>query len=186
MTAGSDALKQLDGPRVDTRRALRRAVRIACWDDLAREVERVERASRPPPEGSGVRVTGNWSVGQILDHLARTIERSMDGFGPVTQATPESSRDGTAQHQRKSRMLTLPMSVNGPSVALPGQIDPAMQMWTNDGAARLLGAIKRVRDKHPMDKPSPTLGAMTNAEWETFHLRHAELHLSFVVLGEWR
>src|SRR5262245_13762660 len=78
MSAGADAMKRLDTAFVDTRRAQRRAVALASFDELAREVERVERASRP--DGEGLRVTGNWSAGQILEHLGKTIEKSMDGF----------------------------------------------------------------------------------------------------------
>jgi hypothetical protein len=194
MTAASDALKHLTTPRVDASAAPRRSVVVGSWDDLSCEVERVERASRP--DGEGLRVTGNWSAGQILEHLARTIERSIDGFGaaPPTPPTPPTvrgarlfGRRGAPEDvYRKSRALTLPMSPGSESAAAPGEIDPAAQVWTRDGAARLGAAIRRAREGHAMDKPSPTLGRMTRADWETFHFRHAALHLSFVAFGEWR
>jgi hypothetical protein len=36
----------------------------------------------------------------------------------------------------------------------------------------------------PLQPAHPLLGAMTRDEWREFHLRHAELHLSFFVLTD--
>ncbi len=195
MSSGAEALARLTTARVDTRHAVRRAVVLARLDDLSREVERVEKAARA--EGEGLRVTGNWSVGQIMVHIARLIERSMDGFGalPVSEhplpgglraiaAKAQRAGDVAAERIARNRMLTTPMQPCGPSAALAGEIDPPMFVWTPDGAAQLRGALGRVRDKHPMDKPSPTLGRLSVDEWLAIHLRHAELHLSFITLGE--
>ena len=178
MTTGAEALRHLTTPRIDTRTSQRRAVAIPSWDVLAQEVDRVERAAAP--DGEGLRVTGNWSAGQILDHVARAIERSMDGF-----VGPHPVRPGTnGAAERKSRMLSLPLAPAGPSIACAGDIEPPVQVWTPDGAAHIRTALNRVRENHPLDKPSPMVGPLTQQEWTTFHLRHAALHLSFIVFGE--
>ena len=197
MSSVAEALARLTTARVDTRHAERRAVVLATLDDLSREVERVEKAASA--EGEGLRVTGNWSVGQIMVHIARLIERSMDGFGalPVSEhpipgglraiaAKAQRAGDAAGERIARNRMLTTPMHPCGPCAALVGEIDPPVFVWTPDGAAQLRAAVGRVRDKHPMDKPSPTLGRLSGDEWLAIHLRHAELHLSFITLGERR
>jgi hypothetical protein len=194
--SGADALKGLRTARVDTRAAERRRVRVENWDDVRAEIDRIERASQT--EGEGLRVTGNWSAGQILVHIARAIERSMDGFGGppesdrIRAATAAGRGDRvalaralSAEGSLKSRLLSHIHQPGGESIAGPGEIDPPAQAWTNEGAARLRGAIERVRMGQPMNRPSPTAGPFSAQEWETFHWRHAALHLSFVVLGEW-
>ena len=180
MTTGAIALSALNTPRVDTRSAQRRDASPTSFDDLAREVDRIELCSTP--DGSGLRVTGNWSAGQILEHLAKSIERSMDGFG----ALPLTPRAVQSQRARRAALLSGPMSPAGPSIALPGEIDPAEHVWTRDGAARLRVALSRIRDGHPMNRPSPTIGPLAPSDWASLHLRHAALHLSFIILGQSR
>jgi hypothetical protein len=197
MTGGAPALARLTTARIDTRHAERRALTLSTLDDLAREIDRIEHASRP--EREGIRVTGNWSAGQIFEHLTRLIERSMDGFHelPASERPAPGGLRGipvraelaaatTAERALRTRLLAGPMQPGGPSMALPGEIEPPIQMWTNDGAARLRNVLGRIRAAHPMDKPSPTLGRLTPEEWTTLHLRHAELHLSFILLGQRR
>ncbi len=197
MTAGAQALAGLTTARVDTRSAERRPLALATPDDLARETDHIESCSRP--DGEGIRVTANWSAGQIMDHLARLIERSMDGFGaaPASErptpsglraiaARAELATEVAAERSLRDSVLTGIMRPAGPSVALPGELDPPALFWTGDGAARLRIALQRIRDRHPMDKPSPTIGRLTEHEWTTIHLRHAELHLSFIILGQSR
>lgn len=197
MTGGAEALAGLSTARVDTRRAERRSLAISTLDDLARELDRIEHAARA--EGEGLRVTGNWSAGQIMIHLARLIERSMDGFGalPVSEhpiptglraiaAKAQRAGDVAAERALRERALAAPMVPCGPSAALPGEIDPPVQAWTPDGAAHLRSVLGRMRAGHPMDKPSPTMGRLSSEDWTAIHLRHAELHLSFIILGQRR
>ena len=197
MSTGADALSKLNSPRVDTRRAERRALTLASFDDLARELDRIEHAARP--EGDGLRVTGNWSAGQILEHIAKAIERSMDGFSTLPASMrpaprgltalsdrPAHARALAAEHSLRATLLADSFSPDSPGFSLPREIDPAMYVWTNDGAARLRVALARIRDGHPMAKPSPTIGPLSQEEWAALHLRHAALHLSFIILGQWR
>lgn len=189
-----DALAGLRGPRVDTRSCERRAVVIADVEAMACEVDRVERASRPG--GAGLRVTGNWSAGQLMVHVARLIERSMDGFGaapaserPVPRgvrsvaARAARSRDATLEQEVRATLVGCAMLPGGASAAGAGEVEPPALVWTQDGAAALRTAIVRIREQHPMDKPSPTVGRLTHEEWLRVHLRHAALHFSFILVG---
>ena len=80
----------------------------------------------------------------------------------------------------KKKFLTQPMSpgINMPKkaqkVTIPGETS------TEEGLAALRIAVKRQRDVQKRAL-NGALGPLTLKEWEQFHLRHAELHLSFIV-----
>lgn len=48
-----------------------------------------------------------------------------------------------------------------------------------EGLARLRKALDRL-EKNPPTTPNPLFGHMPHEEWLLLHIRHAELHLSFV------
>jgi hypothetical protein len=67
----------MQNAKLDTRRvAHRRRVRLPTIDDLVAEVERLSVAGA----AGRVRPLGNWSPAQVLGHLGRLIEMSIDGF----------------------------------------------------------------------------------------------------------
>ena len=51
----------------------RRQLRFDSLDDIAAEVERLAACR-------SIRAVGNWSSGQVLQHLALTMNNSIDGF----------------------------------------------------------------------------------------------------------
>ena len=51
----------------------RRKVRYESFDQIVSDAERAVREKSP--------TTGNWSLGQILEHLAIANEKTIDGFG---------------------------------------------------------------------------------------------------------
>jgi hypothetical protein len=57
---------------MDTTKAPRRQIRYQTLQELLNDAD--TQAAR---QGG---VTGNWSMGQIFEHLARTMEKSIDGF----------------------------------------------------------------------------------------------------------
>ncbi len=193
-------LARLRSPRVDVTRAPRRALHIPNLDSLTRLVHSLREAVAPG--GVGLNVSGNWSVGQILHHLSRTISGSLDGFAcvPIRPTEPPGPlRDAPILGRLLRRidrqdlhaerlllrrvLLDQPLLPAGPSVALPGQLDPFAQVWTSDASAWLLAVLGRLASGERMRRESPTLGPMTHEQWVAFHLRHAELHLSFVHVG---
>ncbi len=124
-------------------------------------------ASRPH------RQLGNWSLGQVCDHLAKTIDMSLDGsqarfpwllrmIGPFLLG----------------RLLTRPMSAGFTAPPSAG-ITPDPQE-TQAGLAALERAVARL-DQTSQRKPHGLFGPMTREQWDQLHMRHSELHLSFIV-----
>ncbi|MDA1017133.1 MAG: DUF1569 domain-containing protein [Planctomycetota bacterium] len=121
------------------------------------------------------RTTGEWSFGQILWHLGYSIEGSFIGF---SFKAPLLARLVIAPFIKK-KTLTQPMKPGfklGPSAAV---MIPSTDVSTEDGLAKLRDAIRRFESASP-NQAHPFFGKMTSDEWVLLHLRHAELHLSFV------
>jgi hypothetical protein len=148
----------------------RRSVRYASFDELLADARRLA-ASEP-------RALGNWSQGQIYDHLARSMNASIDGAG-FSIAAPLR---WIASRFLKRRFLErgLPAGFKAPPRAkkyMPGETS------TPDGLAALEAAIDRLGHETTR-MPHPAFGEMTREEWDQLHLRHAELHMSFLVTDE--
>ena len=67
----SARIKTASSKTVDSKKAVRRAVAYGDYKALLAEAERALR--------SGATTTGNWSLGQIYEHLARGMDGSLDG-----------------------------------------------------------------------------------------------------------
>ena len=57
---------------------------------------------------------------------------------------------------------------------------PADAVSVAEGAAALRAQIERVRSGAAFIPASPFFGRLSREQWIELHLRHAELHLSFV------
>jgi hypothetical protein len=153
---------------VTTANPVRRAVQYASFDDVLADAERLVRA--------GAATTGNWSLDQILGHLAIAMELSVAGFH---RKAPWPLRL-VGRYIFKPRILKRGMK---PGFKLPAEAEklsvPAP--GGNPGAAleRLRRAIALLKS-NATRQPHPFFGPMPAAEWDRLHLRHADLHLSFV------
>lgn len=123
---------------------------------------------------------GNWSYAQILDHLAKAYDASIDGVG-VLLPWPVRVVGGFLL---KGRLLnkTLPQGFKFPNgqtsrFAPDPDIDVETAMERFRSACHRCQTEKR-RSLHPL------LGRIDTAEWDRFNLRHAELHMSFVLPDE--
>jgi hypothetical protein len=118
---------------------------------------------------------GQWSLGQIGAHLAILMTFSPGGF-PFKGAL----------HYRllgrwmKNRLLNDEMAAGirfteriGAALRPPSDITDA------EGVDRLRYAIGRLQHE-PQRHLSPLLGHLSVDQWNAFHCRHAELHLSFI------
>ena len=148
----------------------RRELRFETYDDLLAEVERLGTVQ--------VRLLGNWSLGQVFAHLARGMAASMDGFpfsfNPVMRFL--------AKWFLKKRILTKPLSAGFKAPPTAGAMIPK-ETSTEEGLAELRSAIARCQNETGRVMHA-FLGNLTLAEWEMFQLRHAEMHLSFVLPPE--
>ncbi len=119
---------------------------------------------------------GNWSLGQVCKHLAEGIHMTIDG---VSFKVPLIIRL-IGPLFLKRRILSKGMS---PGIKLPPsaakQLIPA-ETSTEEGLKALRFAIERLESEEKR-APSPFLGKLTREESDQVQLRHAELHLSFVV-----
>ncbi|HUY35015.1 MAG TPA: DUF1569 domain-containing protein [Pirellulales bacterium] len=146
----------------------RREVHYDSYQDLLNDAERLA--------GGEVRLLGNWSLGQILAHLSRGMEFAIDG---IPYKAPWPIRTVVRLFMRR-RIITRPMSAG---FTLPGRAADFLvpgPINTDEGLAMLRVAIQRLRDETERS-PHALLGEMSLDEWDSLHLRHSELHMSFVV-----
>ena len=119
---------------------------------------------------------GNWSFAQILEHLARAIDSSIDGFSFQSNWLVRI----LAAALMKNRLLTTRMK---PGFSVPRRASdylPEPETELQAACEHLEAAAQRLSTTLPT-APHPYLGRMSDREWLALHLRHAELHMSFVV-----
>lgn len=145
----------------------RRDLHYASYEELLADAEQVV-AGR-------IETLGNWSPGQVFQHLANTMTMSLDG---ADSPAPWFIRVIARNFFRK-RLLNNKMSAGfklPPAAArqlLPGETS------TESGFAAFRRAIERLKSE-PDRHPHPALGPLSREEWDQLHLRHAELHMSFL------
>lgn len=145
----------------------RRALHFTALDEIVADAEVLAQ--------HGYRQLGNWSLGQICDHLAKLMHLSIEGTSfrlPWWQRLP--ARLARPWMLRRGFPAGVPLEREAAAL-LPGQ-----DISDADGVEALHRAVNRLRVE-PTRQPSPVLGAMSAAQWEQFHCRHAEHHLSFLI-----
>jgi hypothetical protein len=165
---------------VDSRRVTnRRALRLQTMEDLMAEVDHIVATAAV----GKVRPLGNWSTAQVLWHIAKLIECSFDGF-------PFRYRRGPQWLTRLLRFISWrwlialafrPGFKNPPEAALL-EPDPSLSL---DAAAKYLQQqIVRIKHGERMTQESSVEGPYSHEQWIYIHLRHAELHLSFLAMTD--
>ena len=146
----------------------RREVRYESYQDLLAEIEQLL--------GGDVRTLGNWSLGQVLKHLAETMHASIDGApyraGLLRRVTgPWLLRD---QFLNRGMPAGFRLPACASEALIPGPTDGEA------GLAALRRALYRLRAE--TDRAAhPVIGRLSIEEWDRCHLRHAELHMSFLL-----
>jgi hypothetical protein len=148
-------------------------------EDLLTEVERVTAAAR----AGRIRPLGNWSPAQVLWHIAKLIELSFDSFS-------WRYRRGPPWLTRLLRLLAWrwlirqafrPGFKNPPEAAA---LEPPAAVWLDEAADIFRRQIERIRRGERMTQECGVEGPYAHEEWIYIHLRHAELHLSFLAIEE--
>ncbi len=119
---------------------------------------------------------GDWSFAQILAHLALSINSSIDGFSYRGHWLVRTF----VAPLMKNRLLNSPMK---PGFQIPRRAAaylPAAATTLAEAREQLENAIRRLAGTPPTAE-HPYLGSLAADEWLLLHLRHAELHMSFVV-----
>ena len=143
----------------------RRTLRFDSLDEVVADVE-VLRAH-------GYEQVGNWSLGQVCEHLAKGVHMSIDG---VDFKVPWPMR--LAGRLMRGWMLRRGFPAGLPLKGAASALRPA-DVSDEEGVDALHRAIARLKTQSG-SQPSPVLGRMSPAQWDEFHRRHAELHLSFL------
>ena len=154
-------------PVKTSRVAGRRSLRFETFDDL--------RADLTALEWIETRTLGNWSEGQIYKHLALAFDM-MSKDAPFRMPAPVQWVMRTFM---KKRMLSTGLSAGfqAPKRAQAMIPDPIEA----DVAREQLRASINDAENATEFPPHPVFGRLTREEWIAFELRHAELHLSFLV-----
>ena len=151
---------------------VRRNIRYATFDDVLADAERLVR--------SGAGTTGNWSLDQILGHLAIAIEKSLDATPGQLEWNPPWYIRLAGRYLIKRRILKRGMPSG---FKLPAEVEERVVPGAGGdplaALERLRCAAARLQSDSPR-WPHPIFGPMLPDEWIRWHLRHAELHLSFV------
>ena len=146
----------------------RRSLRFSCLNDVIADAERLVASPNP-------RTLGNWPLDQLLTHLAIGINGSLDGISGkaplfIRLVGPLIKRR-VFQHGL-SPGFRLPKKLE--AVAFPAGASPQQAL------EQLRAAVQRT-DIETMTVIHPVFDRLTHDEWLQFHLRHAELHLSFAI-----
>lgn len=147
----------------------RRKLRFASHQEVIDEICRLRDAPH--------RQLGNWNLAMIAQHLANAINASMEG--------------GTFRVKWYLKLVgpwvVKPMLVKGPFPAgfkLPRSASARLVAAPDARLDAALDELRQAIDRLLRDtrsRPHPVAGSLTAAEWVQFHLRHAEMHLSFLI-----
>jgi hypothetical protein len=153
----------------------RRALRLDSIDALSADVDRLVAAQH----AGHLEAHGNWTPAQIFDHLAKFIECSYEGF-PFRAAWPLRVVSHAMKWIAWKRFVDFSLR---PGFKLTPRAEALLpDEWADFdvATARLRAALRRIQRGEPMTAESPFEGAITHDQWLYVHLRHAELHLSFL------
>lgn len=162
---------------VNTKVAPRRAVRYQTLDDFERDLDRIEAAL-----ASGrLRTSGNWSVGQILDHLARFAQCALDGF---PSRAPWIIRKIIILLFKKKIMSGEPMP---PGYKIPKQANflaPRDDITPEEGVSKMREVFARLHAGERFTADSPIFERLSHEEWCKAQLGHAAMHMSFLMIDD--
>ncbi|WP_435016291.1 DUF1569 domain-containing protein [Tundrisphaera sp. TA3] len=148
----------------------RRSLRFDGIEPMLVDVEALAAAER---EGT-LRSFGNWTLGQSLNHLASWVDFAYTGL-PIK--LPFFVR--WLVRPLKKKMLAGPLRPGVKLPKTPGGTLATEVVPTDEGLAHLRQSFARLAAEPPT-LPHPLFGRLTHDEWMALHLRHAELHLSFL------
>lgn len=145
----------------------RRELHFNNFDELLADVEQLAAGE--------VRTLGNWSFAQVLLHLARALDSAIDG-APFSFPAPIQWLMSLLM---KKRFLTKPMTPGFKLPAKAGRLIPEESSLA-EALEVFRTAIERSKNETNRARHGG-FGKLTREESDQFHLRHAEMHLSFMV-----
>lgn len=144
-------------------------------DALRAELDRFEQAHA----AGTLKTTGSWSAGQILEHCAKFMGFSFDGF--EARVPWFITAVGVCVFKPmlgKSHMK--------PGIKLPAKaasLMPRDAVDFEEGMAAMRTQLNRIEAGEQMTQRSPVLGKMQHEQWVLLHLDHCRLHFGFIQCG---
>lgn len=124
-------------------------------------------------ELDGLELAGSWTTPQVLVHLARSIEYSLEGF-PRSKGAAFQATVGTmvfaAFSAREQMFHGLDTLIDG-APPLPDDVEP------EEARARLLAAIDRFSSFDGALQPHFAYGSLSRDDYALAHALHLENHL---------
>jgi len=149
----------------------RRLLRFESIDQVLAEVDHLFEAER----AGRLRRAGNWTLGQVLGHLACWAEYAYTG-APLK--VPFFIK--WFLRLRKETFLYSPMRAGVKIPGVAGGTLATEPMPLDEALGRYRRALERLKVEPPAS-PNVIFGHLTHAEWTALQLRHAELHLGFLI-----
>jgi hypothetical protein len=118
---------------------------------------------------------GQWSLGQVCDHLSYYYRGSLDGFDfklpwlVRTFVGPFFLRRILSTGTMKPGLQTIPASVPKGDVNEESAINEALRL------------LERLDRPPGPEQPSPFFGKLTPEQWKRLHLIHSAHHLGFLL-----
>jgi hypothetical protein len=145
---------------------MRRSLRFHDYDDVLADAGALLT--------KGYERAGNWGLGQVCNHLAATMELSLDGF-PSLMPWPIRVAARTFAFSKVLRHEPFRRTAAAPAYLLPPESDD-----DRAGVERLRAAVARLKGHVGEMRPSPVFGQLSPEEWREVHLWHCEHHFSFL------
>lgn len=153
---------------------------LAAWadvpkvDNLADALRWLDRVAA----AKGARTTGAWPLPAVLEHLAQSIEMSLDGYPQPRSALFQNTVGAAAfavfqWRGRMSHGLDEPIP-GAPALALPGDLTASV--------ARLRAAIVRFEGYSGALAPHFAYGRLDKAQYARAHAFHIANHQDEIVL----
>ncbi|MFI4917462.1 MAG: DUF1569 domain-containing protein [Phycisphaerales bacterium JB060] len=163
---------------IDTKAARRRDLHFSSFEEVSAELDRLESSL----DAGTIATTGNWTPGQVFEHLGKFLKFAYDGF--PTKAPPPVRWIGRLMLKRKATQTEEPIPSGFKLPRQASALLPEEDIADRDGLAFLREQIARVQRGETMTQTSPLLGRLTHEEWITLQRKHMALHLSFLDPGD--
>ena len=147
----------------------RRDVSFQTLDDIVADAEKLVASPK-------TRTIGNWPLVKLIKHLSQTIHNSIDGFQSQAPLWIRLIVPLFKGHMLKSPKMS--PGINLPKAAVASAFPDAGSL--QEALDDLRRAVARTKTER-MEAMHPAFGKMTHDEWNTLHLRHSEMHLSFAL-----
>ena len=153
-------------PEHRTMKAFRRPLAFASLDRVMPDVDRLLE---------GHTTVGDWSLGQICNHLTQSLTWTVEGFPKLTPWFVRKTI-GPLLLRRILRTGRFPDSIKLPNAYLPKPgLDDRAEAEALRAALWHFASHSAPLSDHPM------AGAISQADWERFHCIHCAHHLGFVL-----